>query len=159
MRRWKFGGDPCLRAALEGLVRETLVRFWPGATFDAVVPVPCHPATLRRRGFDLPALLARAAAREAGSPWRPTALEKARAVPELVGLDAPRRAAAVRGAYRPRDALLGSVLLVDDVVTSTATARACAEACREAGAQRVCVLALARTPLHGPSRGAEEEMF
>lgn len=148
-----------MRAAVEGLAREALVRFWSKVTFGAVVPVPCHPSTLRRRGAALPALLARAAAREAGAPWRPTALEKARAVPELVGLDAQGRAAAVKGAYRPREPLGGAVLLVDDVATSTATARACAAACREAGAHRVWVLALARTPLHGPSRAAEGHVF
>jgi predicted amidophosphoribosyltransferase len=144
---------------VEALAREALVRFWPGGNFGAVVPVPCHPTTLRRRGAGLPAQLARAVAREAGAPWRPTALEKARAVPELVGLDAEGRAAAVQGAYRPREPLAGTVLLVDDVATSTATARACAQACREAGALRVCVLALARTPLHEPSRAAEGHEF
>lgn len=146
-------------AAVEGLAREAWVRWWRGVSFDAVVPVPCHLSTLRRRGAGLPALLARAVAREAGAPWRPVALEKVRAVPELVGLDAKRRAAAVRGAYRPREPLDGVVLLVDDVVTSTATARACAEACREAGALGVCVLALARTPLLGPGPTAEKEVF
>jgi len=146
VRRWKFAGDPCLRVALGGLAGEAFRRFWPHERFGAVIPVPCHPATLHRRGFDVPALLARVVARGAGLPWRPRALEKAREIPELVGLDLRARAAAVRGAYRAREALEGGVLLVDDVATSTATARACARACREAGAEWVAVLALARTP-------------
>jgi predicted amidophosphoribosyltransferase len=152
IRRWKFGRDPCLRHGVGGLAVEALGRFWPSVRFEAVVPVPCHRATLRRRGFDLPALLSRRVAAAVGAPWRPAALEKARAIPELVGLDARQRAAAVRGAYRPGQPLEGAVLLVDDVVTSTVTARACAQACRQAGAEQIVVLALARTPLDSPPR-------
>lgn len=159
VRRWKFGPDPCLRRGMGGLALEALRRFWPSERFEAVVPVPCHRTTLRRRGFDLPALLSRGVAAAVGAPWRPEALEKAWAVPELVGLDGRQRAAAVRGAYRPRQALEGTVLLLDDVVTSTVTARVCAGACREAGASQVVVLALARTPLGGGSRGGFEKAF
>ncbi|MFU8855434.1 MAG: ComF family protein [Deferrisomatales bacterium] len=153
LRRWKFGGDPCLRRGMGDLAVEALHRFWPREHFDAVVPVPCHAATLRRRGFDLPAFLSRGVAGAAGVPWRPLALQKAQAIPELVGLDVRQRVAAVRSAYRPRQGLEGSVLLVDDVVTSTVTARACARACQEAGAGQVRVLSLVRTPLEGAGRG------
>jgi len=149
IQRWKFGRDLSWRTALEGLACEAQGRFWPALRVAAVVPVPCHPATLRRRGFDPAALLSRAVARRADAVWRPQALRKVRAIPELVGLDAQERRAAVRGAYAPAERLGGTVLLVDDVVTSTATARACAEACRRAGAARTLVLGLARTPL-GP---------
>lgn len=113
----------------------------------AAVPVPCASATLRLRGCDLPALLARRLARVRNLVWRPTALAKAAEVPDLVGLGADERHRAVARAYRPREPLAGTVVLVDDVATSTATARACARACRAAGAQDVWVLVVARTPL------------
>jgi predicted amidophosphoribosyltransferase len=152
IQRWKFGRDLSWRAALEALASEAYRRFWQGLEPDVVVPVPCHPATLRRRGFDPAALLSRAVARRAAAPWRPRALRKLHLIPELVGLDARERWGAVQGAYGPGEALTGTVVLVDDVVTSTATARACAAACRRAGAARVLVLGLARTPL-GPAHG------
>jgi predicted amidophosphoribosyltransferase len=138
-----------LRRALEGLFLEAFDRFY-GQTLpriSAVVPVPCHPATLHRRGFDLPALLSRRLSKDRSIPWRPTALAKRESIPELVRLTAAERSRAVSRAYVPREPLGGTVLLVDDVVTTTATARACATACIQAGANRVCALALARTPL------------
>ncbi len=137
-----------LRKALQGLACEAFVRFWgEGPVFAAVTSVPPHQATLRKRGFDLPALLARRVAKEAGVPWRPAALAKIRQTPDLVGLGSKERPAAVAGAYAPREPLSGRVLLLDDVSTSTATSRQCAAACLAAGAEVVSVLVLARTPL------------
>lgn len=136
-----------MRRVLEQFILRGFDRYWDPGAFSAVVPVPCHPMTLRRRGFDLPALLARRLSRDRGIPWRARALSKVKVTPDLVGLKPAERSAAVTGAYAAREALDGEVLLVDDVATSTATARACATACLEAGASRVKVLVVARTPL------------
>jgi predicted amidophosphoribosyltransferase len=145
---FKYRRRLSFRGALEMLALQALDANWPGAVFQAAVPVPPHARTLRRRGFDLPTLLARRVARERHIPWRPRALAKVCATADLVGLGAQERARAVEGAYRPRERLRGEVLLLDDVATSGATARACAAACLEAGAEGVCVLVLARTPLN-----------
>ena len=146
VQRFKYGGQLTLRRALEELAIDAWRRHYTGHRFSAVVPVPPHPETLRRRGCDLAALLARAVARSAGVPWRPRALRKEARTPDLVTLDARSRRAAVARAYAPAQALTGEVLLVDDVITTTATSRACAGACRTAGVAGVWVLALARTP-------------
>ncbi len=148
LQRLKYRGDLALRSALERLAVDTFQRFWEGdRDFSAVVCVPPDPRTLGRRGFDLPALLSRAVARSAGLPWNPAALLRRSDGVELVGLDAGERWRAAHRAYDFRERLNGRVLLVDDVLTTTATARACALACRRAGARSVDVLALARTPL------------
>ncbi len=146
VQRFKYAGQLTLRRALEELAIDAWRRHYAGHPFTAVVPVPPHPETLRRRGGDFAALLARAVARSAGVPWRPRALRKVARTPDLVTLDARSRRAAVARAYAPAQALTGEVLLVDDVITTTATSRACAGACRAAGAAGVRVLALARTP-------------
>jgi predicted amidophosphoribosyltransferase len=148
VRAFKFSRRFALRRVLEDLVVEAFDRFYSEATngVRAVVPVPCRRSTLRRRGFDLPALLARRLARSRALSWRPEALMKLADTPDLVRLGAAARVRAVKRAYAPRESLEGPVLLVDDVVTSTATARACARSCLDAGADRVLVLALARTP-------------
>ena len=127
---------------------EVCRRAWGEAPpFSCVVPVPCHPSGLRRRGFDLPALLARRASEELRVPFRPLLLEKVHGGVRMAGLGLRQRRVAVRGLYRARGEASGTVLLVDDVVTTTHTLRASARALRGAGAEAVCVAALARTPV------------
>ena len=144
---FKYRKALCLREGLERLALQAFDRHWGAAHFSAAVPVPCHLSTLRRRGFDLPALLSRRLSHARDIPWRPRALAKVRKTADLVGLGIRERAEAVAGAYDAAEGLQGRVLLVDDVATSTSTARACAEACLSAGAAEVSVLVLARTPL------------
>ncbi len=147
IQRLKYGGDLALRRLLEDLAVDAVRRTPAVPGPDAVVPVPCTTRTLARRGFDLPALLARRVAREVQAPWRPSAVRKRPDAPDLVGMGAAERERATRRAFEPVASLAGTVLVVDDVVTTTATVRAVARACLAAGAGRVTVLALARTPL------------
>lgn len=113
---------------------------------EVVVPVPLHPSRARQRGFNQAALLGAALAREAGARLV-DALRCTRVIAEQKGLDRGARARNLEGAYAPRrpHALAGRrVLLVDDVITTGATARACTGALRAAGAAHVQVWALAR---------------
>ena len=114
---------------------------------DVVTWAPTTPVRRRGRGFDQARLLARAVARRRGLPCRPL-LRRQAGLPQT-GRDAAARRAGplfvATGAVRGR-----RVLLVDDVVTTGATAAAAARALREAGALEVHVGAAARTP---PSRG------
>jgi predicted amidophosphoribosyltransferase len=145
----KYGRRHALRRLLTALFLDGLTRHGvASAGLNAVVSVPCHGATLRERGLDLPALLSRAAAETLGVPWRPQALERRDPSVHLAGLSLRERRRAVRGLYGVRQSLSGAILLVDDVVTSTSTVRAAAKACLAAGAERVFVQALARTPTH-----------
>ena len=75
-------------------------------------------------------------------------LERTRDAPPQAGLTRRARRANLRGAFRcRRGALAGRhVALIDDVVTTGATADAAARALRRAGAVRVDVWAIARTP-------------
>lgn len=152
IRAIKYGGNLAVRAALEEFFWEGCRETWgTNPPFSAVVSVPCHTKTLRKRGLDLPALLSRRAAREWDLAWLPDALTKTDGDVHMAKLDLDKRREAVRSLYAPRLALSGRVLVVDDVVTTTATTRATARACLSAGAEAVEVAALARTPL-APSR-------
>lgn len=115
---------------------------------DLIAPVPLHRMRLWRRRYNQSAELARALGRRAAKPVAVQALVRSRPT-ESQGAMASARARRrnVLGAFRvPRPELVEgrSVLLVDDVLTTGATAEACARALKRAGAARVQVLALAR---------------
>ncbi|MBK6847426.1 MAG: ComF family protein [Proteobacteria bacterium] len=111
-----------------------------------VVPVPLHRDQLVRRGYNQAALLARELARRARAPIDYRALLRVRATRPQVGLGRGARERNVAGAFRacPERVRGRHLVLVDDVITTGATAAACARALRRAGAAAVEVLALAR---------------
>ncbi len=118
---------------------------------DLLVPVPLHRARLRARGFNQAALLAAALARRRTKPHAPDALQRTRPTPSLGALSANERAETMANviAIRPRRApnIRGkSILLIDDVMTSGATAASCAQALLDAGAAHIDVLVAARVP-------------
>jgi ComF family protein len=117
-----------------------------------VVPVPLHPLRLRERGFNQAAVLGRALAARCGLPFDEWSLTRAvHTERHRAGMDAAARRDSVEGAFevrRPRLVEGETVLLVDDVYTTGATASACAYALKAAGAREVFVLTAAR-PVKG----------
>lgn len=116
---------------------------------ELLVPVPLHRRRLLSRRYNQAVLLARALARATGLTLLPDALIRSRATPRLASLGAAERARTVEGAFilRPArgPAIAGRrVLLVDDLLTSGATAAACAKVLLAAGAAGVDVLVAAR---------------
>lgn len=109
---------------------------------DVVTWAPANAAHIRERGFDHGQLLAR----EVGRLLRGPVVGLLRR-----GADAPLtgRAAAMRVVELEARATTGTVLLVDDVITTGATCTAAAIALRNAGATGVSVLAAAYTPPPG----------
>lgn len=115
-------------------------------SFDVVVPVPLHWRRRLARGFNQSELLARAVARRYGAPVV-NAVRRKRSTSAQAGLTHAKRRANVAGAFtvvRQRAIESRRVLLVDDVMTTGATAAACAAALRRAGARYVALLTLAR---------------
>lgn len=111
-----------------------------------LLPVPLHRDQLVRRGYNQAALLARELARRERAPIDYRALLRVRATCPQVGLGRRARERNVAGAFRACPERVGGrqVVLVDDVITTGATAAACTRALRRAGAAAVEVLALAR---------------
>jgi ComF family protein len=126
------------------MVRAGMGLLAPGVL---LVPVPLHRWRLWRRGFNQAALLARGLAQASGALLAVDALERVRATRPSVGLGVAARAENVRGAFRVRDRALVSgraVVLIDDVLTSGATASACVRTLLRGGAATVDVLTFAR---------------
>jgi ComF family protein len=142
--RYKYGREVVLARPLGELLAE---RCPLPARYDAIVPVPLHRSRLRWRGFNQALLLARPLARRWSVALDPFALQRTRPTDPQVGLDDASRRRNIAGAFavQPGSALRGrSILLVDDVLTTGATADECARTLLGAGARRVDVLVLAR---------------
>ncbi len=115
------------------------------------MPVPLHWRRQWQRGFNQAELLARELWARNGSIRRAqvdaSLLQRNRPTAPQSGMDAVERAGNLRGAFTARGACDNlRVALVDDVLTTGATATAAAWALREAGATSVELWCLARTP-------------
>ncbi|MDE2199502.1 MAG: ComF family protein, partial [Rhodospirillales bacterium] len=144
---FKYGDRPELAHGLAALMAQAGAALLREA--DLLVPVPLHRARLRARRYNQAALLARALGRRTGLPMLPDALRRRRATAALGELAAAARHAELAGAIAVHPARGGRiagrrVLLIDDVLTSGATASACTLALRAAGAAGVNVLVAAR---------------
>lgn len=121
------------------------------ARADILVPVPLHRSRLFSRRYNQAALLARVVARAANLPWLPDAMLRLRATASLGEKSALDRATEVGGAFAIRASRRARidgarVLLIDDVMTSGATANECARVLYAGGALAVDVLVAARVP-------------
>ncbi|MBF0374100.1 MAG: ComF family protein [Alphaproteobacteria bacterium] len=118
------------------------------AQADLLVPVPMHRLRLFQRTYNQAAMLARELSRLSGVAFAPEALSRGRATPSQGRMGRVERIKNVRGAFAPGrngDLVRGrAVLLIDDVLTTGATASECARALRKAGAASVDVLTVAR---------------
>jgi len=144
VRRFKFERRRDGLRVLMPLLVERVVRL----RFDAVVPVPRHPARIREQGSDPAFDLARRLGRSVGVRVAESALTRTRPTQPQTDLTPEERLRNVTGSFQARPAALRgrSVLLLDDVVTTGATLRcAAAELRARSGASRVLPVALAGT--------------
>lgn len=114
---------------------------------DLILPVPLHGGRQRERGFNQAEQLGKGIAAFLGRPMAPGALIRTRATLSQVGLDRADRLENLREAFacpEPVRVADRTILLVDDVLTTGATAHACARILRKAGAREIRVAALAR---------------
>jgi ComF family protein len=118
------------------------------ADADVIVPVPLYRSRLWSRRFNQSAMLAQEVGKLTGVPVDCFLLARVKRTPSQVGLTAAQRRKNVAGAFRvtaAKGALRGKrIVVVDDVITTGATAEACARVLKRAGAASVDILALAR---------------
>jgi ComF family protein len=140
----KFGRVP--RVA-ETMAAQIAANAPARALVSALVPVPLHPARLRRRGYNQAERLAAALAARTALPVT-DCLERSGDRATQVGRNRRDRLRGIAGSVRLATGAVAPAVavLVDDVVTTGATLAACAGALRAAGARHVTAIAYARTP-------------
>jgi ComF family protein len=140
----KFGGQRALARPLSALILEQCGALL-GPHVDALVPVPLARERERDRGFNQATLLAAHLAAASGLPLEPRWLARRRGTRPQTELTAGERRANVARAFTAPARVAGAhVVLVDDIMTTGATAGECARTLRAAGARAVGVLAVAR---------------
>ncbi len=146
VHRLKYGGGTRVARVLGNALGFQLGLMTRPENVELVMPVPLHGSRQRERGYNQSGLIAREVGRRLGVRVEEWVLRRVRATPSQTALDLTGRAANVSGAFevRKQETVAGRwVLLIDDVVTTGATANSCTEALLEAGAKGVCVAALA----------------
>jgi ComF family protein len=147
--RLKYGSRPDLARPLArrlcAALREAAGRGVSPHRRAVLVPVPLHPLKLAERGFNQSALLAAHLSSTLGWSFRPRALMRTRSTPPQASLSREGRLGNLRGAFLARETFHEAhVVLVDDVLTTGATAAACVGALLEAGVAKVTIAAVAR---------------
>jgi ComF family protein len=147
VHRLKYGDRLDLARALGAMMARAGAELIAQA--DLIVPVPLHRWRLWRRRFNQAMALSAVVSRVTGLPCDPLALARVKATRPQVGLSRAQRGDNLQGAFRvpaeARPGLAGKrVLLVDDVLTTGATANAASRALLRGGAGAVDVLAFAR---------------
>lgn len=151
IRDFKYGHHLYLGGFFGAQLATALEQAWaatPNASRpDLIVPMPLHPNRLKTRGFNQAAEIARHVAQRTGIACAFDALTRLHDTPAQAGLHRDERWRNLLGAFAcPQPLAAKHILLIDDVLTTGASLSACATALRHAGAQRVDVAILARTP-------------
>jgi len=140
---FKFEGVRTLQRPLGAMLAQALPR---ESGFDAIVPMPLHWRRRWQRGFNQAELLAREIARKWNVPVS-ALVRRRRATTPQAGLTSAQRRKNMQGAFEAKRGMSVKgmrILLIDDVLTTGATASACARTLKRAGAAQVTFLALAR---------------
>jgi ComF family protein len=143
----KYRGKTALARPLGQFMAEAGERSLNLAEIDGLIPVPLHPARLAERGFNQSALLARELGRRWGVPVLPRLLVRVVPTRPQSDLTEAERRRNVRDAFslrRPAGVAGGRFLLIDDILTTGATAAECARTLKAGGAASIGVLTLAR---------------
>jgi len=116
--------------------------------FDLLIPIPLHWKRLLQRGYNQTLILAQPLSKKLKIPLSTTILQKTRNTHPQVRLSSAQRKENLKKSFqlkKPESVEGKNILLIDDVITSGATANEAGKILKQAGANKVCILALART--------------
>jgi ComF family protein len=147
IHRYKYNRAVWFEPFLAGILNEAALKAVSLETHDLIVPIPLHPLKLREREFNQAANLARSLALSTGIPLCETLVSRVRETRTQTTLSRKERARNVENAFAwsSKQPLKGErVVLVDDIMTTGATASACAKVLQQNGSSSVNVWTVAR---------------
>ncbi len=140
VRAFKFHGTTRLSKLFATQLAKAIKQ--GGWTIDAICPVPLHWTRRLERGYNQSALIAKHLSKELALPYQ-SLLRRPKRTKQQALLSKLERVSNVADAFSSKPCQ-GSILLIDDVITSGATTQACTRALLAAGASEVKVAAIAR---------------
>lgn len=160
--QFKFGGRRDLCRPFAAMLSRRIKPFMQVAPFDLILCTPLSTESLRKRGYNQAALLAHQLAAELNLPFIKDAFCKVTETPKQSTLSFAARIQNVKNVFRlvlPADAVRGKrILLIDDVLTTGATADALSKLLQKAGAQYILVATVATTPSKGQKQLSQEDV-
>ena len=148
LHRFKYGGEKALAVPLGRLLAARIADIPCFSKVNMLVPVPLSPKRQRIRGYNQAAMLAQSVSRELGIPTQEL-LQRTRDTESQTGLDRHARWENINGAFKVHEKRgtnleERNLLLIDDILTSGATAHAASLALKAAGAAQVSLAVIAR---------------
>ncbi len=117
---------------------------WIGE-IDVVIPVPLHPKKERSRGFNQSGILCEWIAEGCDLHYEAGVLKRLKHTKAQSKLKWEKRANNLKGVFSAKDCTGKTILLVDDIFTSGATANECSRVLYRSGAKKVLVFCLSHT--------------
>lgn len=145
-------GQPLINSLVDTVT--TSLAQQPTRRPDLLIPSPMHPQKQRQRTFNQAEEIAEQLSRALDIPWSVTLVRRTQSGVAQSGLNRQQRLSNLRDIFTVTDKPPPRVAIVDDVITTGATARALATILNRAGAAHIEIWALARTPDPGVSRAA-----
>jgi len=146
---FKYGNKTALRHHFSHLIFSFMESYQINARqFDMIAPIPLHPARFRERGYNQSQILADSLARKFSLPVSLNNLIRTRNTRNQAHLGQKERWTNIKAAFRikrPSEFQGKTVLIVDDLMTTGATASEASRVLKETGARKVGVLTLAIT--------------
>jgi competence protein ComFC len=150
--RFKYGGRVELGRIFASLMAELVRNDEQFSSVDFVIAVPLHRERLRQRGYNQAELLGKYLARELGLQFSPGVLIRTKNTNPQSGLGKQKRKDNLEGVFKVEKSIMlknRTVLLVDDIFTTGATACACADVLLRAGCKQVLLVTLAAGEYQG----------
>ncbi len=115
----------------------------PNINADMIIPIPLYHAKQRERGYNQAEVIAHIISEHVKIPVNNSSLKRIAWTDSQTKLNNTQRKENMMNKFSCSDDIYGNVLLVDDVLTTGATANSCAKTLKEYGANKVGVITLA----------------
>ena len=128
------------------LVKAICHRYQQDDFPEVIVPMPLHDKRLCERGYNQAGVIARHLSKKLSVPVKHRLVQRIKDTKPLLNLSAKARHRYMQGAFQAKQSKFKHIALVDDIITSTASAETVAKACQKKGIERIDLWAIARTP-------------